>query len=114
MILSSMQMGRIRPFHEVRDAEKLAALVADMTERGWHGRPLVVIDCGDYYQAITGSHRWAAANEVGLDEIPIAICECDNLWKDYDMTIDNVRDPEDFMPILAEYDPEAAELLNQN
>jgi uncharacterized ParB-like nuclease family protein len=114
MTFETISIDRIRPFHEVRDSERLAALIASMTERGWDGRPLVVIDCGDYYQAITGSHRWAAANEVGIDEIPSAICECDNLWEDYDMTIDNVRDPEDFMPILAEYDPEAAELLKQN
>jgi len=114
MTFETISIDRIRPFHEVRDSEKLAALIASMTERGWDGRPLVVIDCGDYYQAITGSHRWAAANEVGLDEIPIAICETGTLWEDYDMIIDDIRDPENFVDILSEYDPEAAELLKQN
>jgi hypothetical protein len=114
MLLDTISINKIRPFHEVRDAEKLAALAASMEERGWNGRPIVVIDCGDYYQAITGSHRLAAANEAGLDEIPVAICETGTLWEDYDMTIGDVHDGDYFATILADYDPEAAELLEQN
>jgi hypothetical protein len=41
-----------------------------MSERGWRGRPLLVVDLGTVYQAWTGSHRIAAACEAGLSEVP--------------------------------------------
>jgi len=46
------------------DQEKLARLVDSMQKRGWDGRPLLVEHLADYYQAWTGSHRYAAAVEV--------------------------------------------------
>lgn len=43
-----------------------------MMESGWKGRPLIAIPLGrGYYQAVTGSHRHAAAIEASLPRIPI-------------------------------------------
>lgn len=56
------------PIHEVRDEDLLDALAADMSQRGWHGAPLVVLP--DYLTSLTGVHRRAAAEQVDLDEIP--------------------------------------------
>lgn len=62
---------KIVPPHEARDAEKLAALAEDMATRGWIGRAILAIDTGDGYVALTGSHRIAAAKVAGLEEIPV-------------------------------------------
>lgn len=57
----------IVPIHGVYDNEKFAALVADMQVNGWVGAPLVMIDS---YQALTGAHRFAAAQATDT-EIPV-------------------------------------------
>ncbi len=64
-------IGSIIPLHEPRDAAKLAALTESMVEHGWTGRPILAIDNGNGYIALTGSHRIAAARAAGLDEIPV-------------------------------------------
>lgn len=56
--------SQIRPWHEIRDETKLADLIESMQANGWLGAPIVVIDG---HIAITGSHRLAAAEFVGLD-----------------------------------------------
>jgi ParB-like chromosome segregation protein Spo0J len=64
---------RIQPLHEPDDTDKVADLTAAMTADGWTGAPVIVIDgvdrgwgAGDP-QAITGSHRIAAARAAGID-----------------------------------------------
>lgn len=45
-----------------------------MRKDGWLGRPLLVVEAGrGAYQALTGSHRLAAALAVGLPAIPVII-----------------------------------------
>ena len=45
-------------------AERLAEVTAQMEQLG---RPVIrVVDCGDYYMALEGSHRIAAAHALGL------------------------------------------------
>jgi ParB-like chromosome segregation protein Spo0J len=68
---------RIKPPHEVRDADKFTRLAKDMQAHGWKGRPLLVFPVGDHYQALTGSHRHAAALEAKLEAIPVAIIDLD-------------------------------------
>jgi ParB-like chromosome segregation protein Spo0J len=58
--------GNLYPYHGVQDRAKFEALVADMTENGWVGAPLVKFDG----YLLTGSHRYFAACELGL-EIPV-------------------------------------------
>jgi hypothetical protein len=60
------------PYHEVRDYEHMKKLMASMEANGWVGAPLVIWD--DEY-LITGSHRYAAAMELGWDESEIPTIE---------------------------------------
>jgi hypothetical protein len=63
--LTEIRRGGINPVHGVTDDSKLAALAASMEEHGWIGAPILV----DGEQALTGSHRHAAANKTDT-EIP--------------------------------------------
>ena len=72
----------INPLHEVRDADKVAALAADMAANGWTGRPVLVVD-GEVMQAITGTHRLAAAAVAGI-EPQIMVLEPAPFSGDYD------------------------------
>lgn len=69
-----------QPIHQVEDQDKLAALVASMTESGWVGAPIVV----DGEQAITGSHRLAAAQ---IAEIEIETVELADLFADAEIDL---------------------------
>ena len=71
----------VAPLHEARRPTLLAELVADMQERGWQGRDLLVIETESAYQAWTGSHRIAAAREVGLKTIPCYVIQEKKLLK---------------------------------
>lgn len=64
----------IQPPHEVQDEEKVEQLAASMREAadGWVGRPLVVWRAHGVCQALTGSHRLAAARLV-MSAIPCLI-----------------------------------------
>ena len=57
----------IMALHEVRDHGKLERLIDSMSRDGWVGRPVLALDCGDHLQALTGSHRVAAAEQAGID-----------------------------------------------
>lgn len=46
------------------DDDHLAEVVAEMRRLG--APTIRVVDCGDHYQALEGSHRLAAAAELGL------------------------------------------------
>lgn len=50
----------------VTDQQKLDALILDMWQNGWQGRPAIVADMGDYVQAFTESHRLMAASVTGV------------------------------------------------
>lgn len=68
----------IEPPHEVKDSAKLQKITDGMKADpdGWVGRPLVVVKYGSgnqaSYQAITGSHRIAAAREV-MNRVPAVV-----------------------------------------
>ena len=68
-----ISLQEINPPHGVIDSSKFDVLVQSMESAGWQGRPLLVIRKNGDYQAITGSHRYAAACEAGLDEVPCVI-----------------------------------------
>lgn len=46
------------------DEDKLAEVIAEMRELG--APTIRVVDCSDFYMALEGSHRLAAAAELGL------------------------------------------------
>lgn len=61
---------RIQPLHDVEDEAKLESLIESMRVNGWQGAPVVVVEREDSDPlAATGSHRVAAAREVGI-EVP--------------------------------------------
>jgi hypothetical protein len=71
--LRSISPRDIRPAHEVRDADKLAALAAAMDAAGWDGRAILAYDYCGAICAVTGSHRIAAARAADLEEIPVLV-----------------------------------------
>jgi hypothetical protein len=49
------------------EADKLAHVIEQMCSLG--SPSIEVVDCGDYYMALEGSHRLAAAHELGLTPV---------------------------------------------
>jgi ParB-like chromosome segregation protein Spo0J len=79
----------IKPLHAVTFPRHFDELVADMRENGWRGnRPLLVIERADgSIVAWTGSHRIAAAIEVGFSTVPCYVLdESELLDHGYDAT----------------------------
>ena len=66
--------GSISTVHGVTDQNKFNALVTSMKESGWVGRPVLVEEHGDGYQAWTGSHRIAAAKKAGV-MVPVVVMD---------------------------------------
>lgn len=75
----------------VTDSQKLDALIMDMWQRGWQGRPVIVADMGDYVQAFTGSHRLTAAGITGVAPalvwLPTTLSDDD--WNDIHLASDD-------------------------
>jgi ParB-like chromosome segregation protein Spo0J len=71
----------IAPRQDALDSDKVARLTEDMEQRGYCGRPLLVVDYGDHYRAITGSHRLAAASSLGID-VPCLVIEYNSTTED--------------------------------
>ena len=65
----------------IEDETKLAELVASMQANGWVGAPLVA----DNDQLLTGSHRYVAAEQAGIEAPVIDIRE---LVADWDVLIE--------------------------
>ena len=64
-------------------AEKLANVMAEMETLG--APTLRVVDCGDHFMALEGSHRLAAAHALGLEPTLIVFDQDDDLdLTDYD------------------------------
>lgn len=56
------------------DRQKVAKIAESMENNGYDGRPIVVLDdANEGYQALTGSHRIAAAKELDIDIPAIVI-----------------------------------------
>lgn len=70
-----MRFGKVYLIHEI-DAAKLESVKVEMTRLG---RPTIrVVDCGDHLMAIEGTHRLAAAADLGI--VPdLTILEQDDL-----------------------------------
>lgn len=83
-----------QPYHEVRDLMKLTALVESMAKDGWVGGPIVI----QGEQAITGSHRLAAAalvmdrweRDEDVVEVHVETVEFRDLFEDAGLDLDEV------------------------
>lgn len=92
---TQIDLELIKPLHNVRNKPHFDALVTDMKENGWRGRPLLVIEREDDYLAWTGSHRIAAAIEVGFETVPCYVLpESELLEKGFDAERGHVEDYE--------------------
>lgn len=66
------------PPHEITDPDKVKTLVANIEANGWQGPPLVK----DGECLITGTHRYAAAQELGWSDYEIPTVELAQLFED--------------------------------
>jgi hypothetical protein len=73
MLSIEMPIDDILPFHEVRHARKMRTLAERMSASGWQGRPLLAVETVQGIQALTGSHRLAAARKAGLSTVPVYV-----------------------------------------
>lgn len=69
----------IVPPHQVNDWAKHDAIREALTENGWTGRPLLVIEAQDTFIGVTGSHRTEAAKDAEMDEVPCVVIDCEAL-----------------------------------
>ena len=104
----------VLPPHEVRDVANKAAILSSMAEHGWRGRPVLVAEGPNGTQAITGSHRVAAAKELGLD-VPVFRIDQDSLelfLEEKDMNLDEfIQDRDSIAQWLPEIDQQAASIF---
>lgn len=71
----------IRPLNDITDRGKHDYIAKDFAENGWNGRPIVVIDMGNEYAAVTGSHRIFAAQKAGIDTQAVVIDANDDVLR---------------------------------
>ena len=69
-LITDIPLRFLQPFHPPKDPQLLDALHHSMRQDGWKGRPLLAYLRVKDVQAITGSHRLAAAKQVGLASVP--------------------------------------------
>jgi ParB-like nuclease family protein len=92
---------KIIPVHEARNTEKLAGLISSMQADGWAGRPILALrlDNGEVL-ALTGSHRLAAAEQVGIEPTTQIIDVDSDMYQDlvgnsgFRATTNEITDPE--------------------
>jgi len=107
-VLLLIDTDLIKPLHGPRHDRILSVLLESMLEDGWNGRPLLVIERADDYQAWTGSHRLEAARMAGIEEIPCYILqEADLLRCGHDALFGHVDDS-DRLEILRDVGDEGA------
>lgn len=93
----NVKLGTVYLPHYPDDADKIIRLRESMLVNGWIGRAVVLIDCGDRHQALSGSHRMAAAQ--GIDDIINAVILDDLTSAEYDL-IDSECDDDGILAAL--------------
>lgn len=92
----------------VTDSQKLDALILDMWQNGWQGRPIIVGDMGDYVQAFTGSHRLTAASVTGV--IPELVWLPTTLSEDDWAEIHSAKDDDDLLKVFSDLEADHPEM----
>jgi ParB-like chromosome segregation protein Spo0J len=99
--------SKITPFHEVKDEDLFEEISASMKANGWIGEDILVVE-GAPHHALTGSHRWAAADELGL-EIPVTIIKGDGeLAEEIFASLLEASDNDEHLALLTELGLEEA------
>lgn len=108
MPLVKMSPWDVRPPHEATSVRKLRTFSSSMLTRGWIGRPLVAVPAVTGLQALTGSHRLAAARKAGMKEIPVYVIDTAG------RPVDVPGDDRTWLGLVARLgDPEATEIMRQ-
>lgn len=76
------------PYHEVHDEAHKEALMKSLKEHEWVGAPLVIWD-GEYL--LTGSHRYAAAMELGWSESDIPTIELSEVFAEAGLNFEELH-----------------------
>ena len=86
-----LSLRDLKPPHGPRLVDLLSSLVEDMRELGWRGRPLLAVEDKEGIHLLTGSHRFAAAIEVGLESVPVYLMQADEgpEWERLVLAVDN-------------------------
>jgi len=65
----------VKPPFDAYDLAKVVAIEQSMASVGYVGRPILACEIGGsrLFQALTGSHRLAAAKKVGLERVPLCV-----------------------------------------
>lgn len=78
---ADLESGRVVPWNDAFDTKRTEAIADSMRSHGWVGDPLVVVNSGHgKMRALTGSHRLAAAEEVGI-KVPVVTLDLPEGWK---------------------------------
>src|SRR5579883_1687338 len=103
----SVQSSQALPIHQIRlpkrqprryfDSEKQAQLVKSVQEHGIL-EPLLVRPLGGSYELVAGERRYRAAQEVGLQEVPVVIRDFDDRQALQVALIENLQ-REDLNPV---------------
>lgn len=105
-----MELRNILAPHAVNDSTKVEQIAASLERDGWQGRSVLVLQVADYYQALTGTHRLAAAQAAGLEDVPCVEVDAEAFYgagyEPNDLWDDDVR-----LSILREIGDEAAATL---
>lgn len=114
-----MPTRRLKPLHPAHNRELLQRLTAAMKAHGWIGKPLLGWEAADGdVRLFTGSYRYAAAKEAGVEppvalvEIPDGILEAD----DEELRINGaqVLHDDEIESLLEDHDPDAVALFRED
>jgi len=101
----AVHIGNIEPHPANPNDGDVAAIAESIRQNGFYGRVVVRNSTG---KILAGEHRWRAAQEVGLAEIPIERVECDDETAMRILLADNrtaekaEREPEPLADLLQE------------
>ena len=89
--------------HKADDAAKVINIADSMAANGWMGRAVIMVDCGDHQVALTGTHRLAAASQIGINPDLIYLPD-DLTFDDFELLTDACDDDD----LLAAFEQIAA------
>lgn len=105
---------RILPVNEIVRWAHFHELVIRMRKYGWQGRPelVEVMHGGKHYQALTGSHRTAAAKAAKLRVVPVVFARGGRAAKGLTLCARTTDDPSRYNALRRRRDP-AARLMRE-
>lgn len=80
--LKTIFISQIIPPHEPDRGVCLKRIANSIKQKGWHGRPILVVEISkNKYHSLTGSHRIAAARSNKLKKIPCLVIKGEDACK---------------------------------